>query len=454
MKGDVLFVDDEPEALSLVERRLSKRGYHVTAATSAEQALELLEVGKFDVVVTDLRMPGMDGLELCTRILGRYPRLPVILLTAFGNLETAVGAIRSGAYDFVTKPLEVEVLTVALDRAIQHCHAHRELERLRAHVGTSTSRHGIVGNSPAIGRVIETVDRIANVDASLLLTGESGTGKEVVAQAIHRTGARRGGPFVAINCSAIPENLLESELFGHAQGAFTDARTARAGLFSAASGGTLFLDEIGDLPLSIQPKLLRVLQERRVRPVGANVDIPVDVRIISATNLDLERAVAERRFREDLFYRVNVIHIELPPLRERGNDVLVLAEAFLRRNAAQLGKTVHSLSPAVAERLMAHHWPGNVRELENCIERAVALARHVELVIDDLPERLQGYFNRVEGAAPVEWEPLETVELRYVRQVYAAVGGNKTLAAQTLGLDRKTLYRKLEQCGALGNKDS
>lgn len=448
----ILVVEDEIEARRLLEARLSRRGHSVLACGSGEEALELLlSEEPLDVVVTDLRMPGMDGIQLCERIVGSRPDLPVVVLTAFGSLETAISAIRAGAYDFVTKPVELAVLEIAIDRAVAHRQTREELRRLRLQApGSPEALTGLIGASHPMRRIMELVDQIAGVETTVLLTGESGTGKEVVARGIHRSSRRKDGPFIPVNCSAIPEALLESELFGHAKGAFTDAHSARVGLLGRAERGTLFLDEVGELPLAVQPKLLRALQDRRIRAVGSDEERPIDVRIVAATNSDLRDAIAEKRFREDLFYRLNVICIELPPLRSRGEDVLLLATHFVNRFAKEVGKDVRGITAEAAERLRAYHWPGNVRELQNCVERAVALTRNEQLVVDDLPDTLRALRR---GGAPgspsslAELVPLEVVELRHVRQVYEATGGNKRLAAQILGLDRKTLYRKLELCG-------
>ena len=449
--ASVLVVDDDASMCETLQFGLEPRGFAVRWTTSPAEALQLLEGGEFEAVVTDLNMRGMSGLELCERIAANRPDLPVIVITAFGSLDTAIAAIRAGAYDFITKPLEIEVLVLALERALTHGRLRAEVKRLREALSDAGTRFDdVVGASPAIRRVHELIERIADADASVLITGESGTGKEVVARALHRRGRRKDGPFIAINCAALPETLLESELFGHERGAFTDARAARSGLFVQANGGTLFLDEIGELPLPLQPKLLRALQERAVRPLGSEREVPFDVRLVTATNRDLETAVHEGRFREDLFFRVNVIHVPLPPLRASGGDILLIAQRFVNEYAARSGRAVTGLSPQAAERLLAYAWPGNVRELENCIERAIALAQHDKILPDDLPEKIRDYRRShvlVASDDPAELVPLEEVERRYILRVLEAVGGNKSQAAQVLGLGRKTLYRKLEEYG-------
>jgi two-component system response regulator HydG len=320
-----------------------------------------------------------------------------------------------------------------------------ELQRLRRRVDEHELPN-VVGDSDAMRRMADIVSRVAETDANVLITGESGTGKELVARALHERSGRRG-PFLAINCAAVPETLLENELFGHARGAFTDARTSRTGLFVEANQGTLFLDEIGEMPLGMQAKLLRALQERKVRPLGATQEVPFDARIVTATNRDLEAEVAAKRFREDLFYRVNVVRVDVPALRRRGNDALMLAQYFLDRAGQRSGKSVNRLGRAVADRIMGYDWPGNVRELENCIERAVALARFDEITIDDLPAKIREHRPMEvyeENEDPKQLPSMEVVEERYIRKVLAAVGGNKTLAAKVLGFDRRTLYRKLK----------
>ena len=452
MKGQVLVVDDEQETCDLLEMALVRHGFKVTTCTAANQALALVATQDFDVVVTDLSMPEMSGLDLCERVLGTRPNMPVVVITGQGSLETAIGAIRVGAYDFITKPVDPKLLYLSVSRAIQHRHLQDEVKRLRDAVtaDSETADSAIVGQSGAMRRVYELVSRVGESDASVLIHGETGTGKELIARGIHMRSRRKDGPFVAINCAAVPHSLIESELFGHARGAFTDAKVQRTGLFVQASGGTLFLDEIGELPIDMQPKLLRALQERKVRPVGANQEIPFDSRIVAATNRNLEDEVYEKRFREDLYYRINVVKIDVPPLRERGGDVLHLAQYFLKQFAARNDKSALELSTTAAEKLMAYNWPGNVRELENCMEHAVALARFDQITVEDLPEKIRAYrAERFVVAAndPTEIVTMDELERRYILRVLSLVGGNKSRAAQVLGFDRRTLYRKLERYG-------
>jgi two-component system response regulator HydG len=455
MKGQVLVVDDEQETCDLLEMALVRHGFKVTTSTSAQRALELVGTQDFDVVLTDLLMPDMSGLDLCERVLGTRPNMPVVMITGQGSLETAIGAIRVGAYDFITKPVDPKLLFLSVTRAIQHRHLQDEVKRLRDAVAEAGDNidgadSPIVGQSGAMRRVYELINRVGESDASVLIHGETGTGKELIARGIHMRSRRKDGPFVAINCAAVPHSLIESELFGHARGAFTDAKSERKGLFVQATGGTLFLDEIGELPIDMQPKLLRALQERKVRPVGANNEIPFDSRIVAASNRNLEDEVYEKRFREDLYYRINVVKIDVPPLRERGGDVLHLAQYFLKQFAQRNDKNALELSTTGAEKLMAYNWPGNVRELENCMEHAVALARFDQITVEDLPEKIRAYrAERFVVAAndPTEIVTMDELERRYILRVLSLVGGNKSRAAQVLGFDRRTLYRKLERYG-------
>ncbi len=447
MKDRVLFVDDDPDQCELIELTLSRAGFSVRTTTSATEALALLAAESFDVVLTDLGMAEMSGLDLCERILGINPDNVVIVVTGKGSMETAVEAMRAGAFDFLVKPPDTKLLTLAVSRAAKHRHLTVEVKRLRESAGREQPG-AIIGNSVAMKRVFDLLGRVSASDASVLIHGETGTGKELIARAIHSMSPRQVGPFVAINCAAVPPTLLESELFGHARGAFTDAKNAHRGLFVEATGGTLFLDEIGEMSLEMQPKLLRALQERKVRPVGESIEIPFDARLVAATNRDLESAVYEKRFREDLYYRINVVTIDLPPLRERGGDVLALAAHFLDKFGKQTGKPGLSLSVPVAQRLSAYDWPGNVREVENCMERAVALARFDQIVIEDLPEKIRAYRSGqfvIQADDSSEIVTMEELERRYLLRVLKLVGGNKSRAAQMLGLDRRTLYRKLER---------
>jgi two-component system response regulator HydG len=442
----ILVADDDRDMCELAEASLSRRGYKVTWRLTPAEALEEMEKQDFAVLLVDIHMEGMTGLELCRTALTKRPDAVVVVMTGFGTLDHAIGAMRAGAYDFITKPLSMDALALSVDRAARHRAMNDELKRLRRRV-EERELPNIVGQSESMRQMADIVDRVAETDTSVLITGESGTGKELVARALHERSGRRG-PFLAVNCAALPETLLESELFGHARGAFTDARVARQGLFIEAHQGTLLLDEIAEMPLGMQAKMLRALQERKVRPLGTGQEIPFDARIIAATNRNLEAEVEAKRFREDLYYRINVVRIDVPPLRARANDTLVLAQHFLQRAAERGGKPVTRLGKLVAEKLTDYDWPGNVRELENCMERAVALARFDEVTVDDLPEKIRRHqpteFHLL-SSDPLELPSMQQVEERHIRRVLAAVGGNKTLAAKVLKLDRRTLYRKLKK---------
>jgi DNA-binding NtrC family response regulator len=449
-KGSVLVVDDDRAMCEFLEEGLPTIGFTAETRTSARDALERLGTSDFDAVVTDLRMPGVDGHELCREIASRYPDVAVIVLTAFGTYETAVEAIRAGAYDFLSKPVRLDALSVALTRAIERRALRREVQRLRRSLDETRGVGDLLGESPAMQEVYRLIDRIAGSGASVLITGESGTGKEVVARTLHRRGPHAAGPFVAINCAAVPEPLLEAELFGYEKGAFTDAKTSHTGLFVEANGGTLFLDEIGDMPLGLQAKILRALQERTTRPLGGRRELPFDARIVAATNRDLATLIEQGRFREDLFFRINVIQVDVPPLRARGNDVLLLGQHFLETLAKKTGRNVVGIESSAAAKLLEYPWPGNVRELHNGIERAVALTRHDHVTVADLPERVVAYRPPAlapDAAVPTSFVTLDEMERRYVLQVLEAVGGNRSAAAKTLGLDRTTLWRKLERYG-------
>ncbi len=455
MSRRIVIVDDDRDLLKLLAAGLKRRDFEVVSAATADEGFAWLSrPERTHAVVTDLNMPNVNGLEFCRRVVENRPDVPVLVITAFGSLDTAVQAIRAGAYDFLTKPFELDSLELALDRAITHYSLKEEVKQLRL-AARAPAGSELRGESPAIASVRRLVEDAAATGTTVLITGETGTGKEVVARAIHQASSRSGGPFIAINCAAMPETMLESELFGHVKGAFTDAHQARTGLMVQAGGGTLFLDEIGDMPPSLQPKLLRALQERTVRPLGANEEQHVDVRVIAATHRDLESAVEEKAFRSDLYFRINVLQISLPPLRARGGDVLQLAQHFLASFAARTGKAVEGIAPAAAEKLLVYDWPGNIRELQNCIERAVAVARTSLITPEDLPEKIRSYQRShvlVASDDPSELVPMDEVERRYILRVMEAAGGNRTLAASILGFDRKTLYRKLQNYG-VGHKD-
>lgn len=436
----VFVVDDEREMVDLVVIGLKKRGFTVVPFTSGAEAVAALATHDVDVIITDLNMKGMTGLELCQRVVLDRPDLPVLVLTAFGSFETAVGAIRAGAYDFVTKPVEIEALAIAVRRAAEHRALRGELKRLHEVVANTRGRGDLIGASPAMQRVYALIDQVSETDATVLITGESGTGKAMVARALHDRSRRKDGPFVSFNCAGVAEPLLERELFGG---------PTQPGVFAQASGGTLFLDEVGHMAMSTQPKLLRALQEKKVRPIGSETEVATDVRLIAATDRDLEEMVEDKRFREDLYYRINVIHIPLPPLRARGNDVLLLAQHMVRHYGTVFDKKVVGLSTAAAERLLAYEWPGNVRELGNCIERAVALAHFEEVQDEDLPDKIRAQQTRrsLSGTDLPELLTLEEIERRHVLRVLEACKGNRTDAAKMLDLDRKTLYRKLLRWG-------
>jgi two-component system, NtrC family, response regulator AtoC len=448
MKGRVLVVDDDKSMTELLSERLRRRQFEVVTASGAAEARVAFDAAEADVVVTDLNMPGQSGIQFCEWVVTNRADTPVIVITAFGSLDTAVAAIRAGAYDFITKPFEIDVLAIALTRAIKHRELRHEVKRLRSLLDATRGMGELLGQSPVMLELKELMARVAESQASVLVTGESGTGKEVVARLLHQKGPRADHPFLALNCAAMPEHLIESELFGHVRGAFTDAKTDKVGLFVQANRGTLFLDEIGDMPLGLQPKLLRVLEERKVRPVGGSKEIPIDLRLIAATHRDLEDAIEQGQFREDLYFRLNVIQMALPPLRARGTDVLLIAQSFIETYAKQAGKAVVGLTPEAAERLTSYAWPGNVRELRNAMERAVALTRHENITVDDLPERIRAYkvsHVLVASHDPEELVNLAEVEKRYIARVLGAVGGNKSTAAKILGIDRTTLYKKLQQ---------
>lgn len=444
----VLVVDDDEGMRDMLSILLRKRGYQAHSAGGVEEAIERLGDEAFDVIVTDFEMPGATGLDLAKRV-AEGSNIPVIVLTGKADLERAISSIRVGVFDFLRKPVSPDTITVALERALRHLHLSKEVVRLRQELELPGEIPEIIGRSRAIRHLTDLVMRVAPADVTALITGESGTGKELVARALHSHSDRSEEPFVAINCAAVPPHLLEAELFGHAKGAFTDGGEQREGLFVSARRGTIFLDEIGEMPMEMQAKLLRALQESSVRPVGSNEEVEIHARVVAATNRDLEEMVEEGTFREDLFYRVNVVHLPVPPLRKRGRDVILLARAFVQRAAQRSGRDLGGISDAAAKLLLAYDWPGNVRELENCIERGVALTRHEELTPEDLSDKIRNYapVRTDDDALEAELPSMEELERRHILRVLQAVGGNKTRAAKVLGFDRRTLYRKAERYG-------
>jgi two-component system response regulator HydG len=457
MNTRVLIVDDDLAFCQTLERGLSRRGFEVACQQGGEQALTWLGDHDVDVVLTDLRMRGMDGLALCERVVSNRPDVPVVVISAFGTYETAVAAMRAKAYDFVSKPIEIEPLAFTLERAAKHRALTEEVRRLRRNGTTpAASDDELLGTSAAMRKVRELVDRVAGSDTTVLLAGETGTGKELVARALHRASPRRDEPFVVVNCEAIPEAQLESELFGQARGGNGESAEPAAALL-AAGKGTLFLEEIGALPAALQPKLLRAVQERRFRPVGQEGDLAFEARVVCASSADLEAAVEAGRLRRDLYFALNVVPIEVPPLRARSMDVLTLAQHFVERFARQAGKALTGISKNAAERLLEYAWPGNVRELQSCIERAVALAQFEEILVEDLPERIRRYRRSqaaLETDDPSELVPLEEIERRYILRVLEACGWRRMEAARILKLDRKTLYRKLERYGVRPHRNT
>ena len=436
----VLVVDDDADMTAMLARHLEREDMAVVAATGGRAALKALASQEFDVVVTDLVMDQVGGLEVLAAAGRCRPTPRVILMTAFGTLETAIEAMRQGAYDYLTKPFKLAEVTVAVRRAFDDHRLRRENERLREEVERQQGLDRILGRSRIMQETVSQIRAVAESDSSVLLLGESGTGKELVAQAIHWASLRRGGRFLAVNCAAVPESLLESELFGHEKGAFTGADRRRDGLFAAASGGTLFLDEVGDMPLATQAKLLRVLQDRVVRPLGGTASVQLDLRIVAATNKDLPAMVRDGRFREDLYYRLAVIPVRLPSLRERPEDIMLIAEHFLQETAARLGKAIEGFDDTAVQWMERHAWPGNVRELENVVERAVVLAHSSKITRDDLGTEF------TLGAAHAPLRPtLATLEGEYVRRVLDDVRGDKVAAAKILGVSVRTLQRRFKE---------
>ncbi len=445
-RGRVLVVDDEPSARSGLEKLLKQEGFSVETAEDGKSALELATERPPDIVVTDLKMPQMDGVELLTRLREQDPHIPVIVVTAFGEVASAVSAMRAGAEDYLTKPVDFDALTLALERALERRDLRAEADNLRRQLREREGQglEGLIGTSSAMQKVYRTARQVAGAKATVLITGESGTGKGELARAIHQKGPRADQPFVALHCAALAESLLESELFGHERGAFTGADKRRIGRFEQANSGTLFLDEVGEIPASTQVKLLRVLQEKTFERVGGNEPIHVDVRLLAATNRDLAADVQEGRFREDLYYRLNVVHIDMPPLRVRDTDVLVLANHFLRKFASENKKRVDSFSDQARAKIVAHRWPGNVRELENAIERAVVLCEGPLVEEEHLPIDVAPV---AKGSVRIPGATMAEIERFAILATLEATNGSTTRAAEMLEISVRTIQYRLHEYG-------
>ena len=466
----ILVIDDDSSSRGLMEQILAEEGHLITACADGSEAIarlkeELGRGGEFDAVVSDIRMVDTDGLEVLDWVRKHAPETPVLLVTAFGNVDGAVDAIRRGAYDYISKPYQLDAIKLVVERALRHRGLSTENRRLKREIREKYALQNVIGRSEGMLQVYKTAARVAMTDATVLVVGESGTGKELVARAIHTASARSTGPFIAVDCGAIAEGVLESELFGHARGSFTGATGQRRGLFEEAAGGTLFLDEIGDIGPRIQGQLLRVLQEGEIRRVGESSPVKVDTRVVTATNKDLAEQVKTGRFREDLFYRLNVVTIRIPPLRDRREDIPLLAEHFASKHASERGATI---TTEAREALLAWSWPGNVRELENAVARALALNPGGTILPEDLPDAVREPFLAARGVRPspspaaplsagqlaeapapdpllADRPTLDELNRRYAERVLRDQGGNKTRAAEALGIDRKTLARLLRE---------
>lgn len=452
----VLIVDNEAAHAEVVAESLGRVGYDCVVATSGNEGSRLIERENFDVVITDLMMSDVNGIELLKRAKQNLPECEVILVTGHGTIPSAVEAMQQGAFNYLQKPLDLKQLRVVVAKASEAVRLRRTNVELNRRLDERFGFEGLIGNSPQMNAVIDRLKRIAPTDASVLIQGETGTGKELVAQAIHQNSPRKSKPFVALNCAALSEHILESELFGHVRGAFTDASSDRVGKFAYAHGGTMFLDEVGDMPMATQIKLLRVLENGEITRVGSNETIKVNVRVLSATNRNLEDAIAAGTFRSDLYHRLKVVTIALPPLRERSQDIPLLMEHFIRQFSKRHHKTIKSVSPAARKQLMAYRWPGNVRQLRNVIESMVVVDFDGVLDVDDMPPEVSGETAQMAGGAAdgftgsiagLVGKPLEEIERLFITETLAFTGGNREQAAQMLGIGERTLYRKIKEYG-------
>ncbi|MDR6916247.1 DNA-binding NtrC family response regulator [Pseudomonas sp. 3296] len=454
MTHNVLVVDDEPKLCDLLASALSQSGIQVFTAGNGLHALKVLEAEDIDLVISDWRMPGMDGPQLLAEIKSRYPHLPVIVMTAYSTVKNAVQSMRNGAFDYIAKPFDIDELDITVSKALQFRDILKDNQRMRAELDEHQQIDSLIGDSPSFRRVLHAIDSVRESNATILLTGESGTGKEMVARAIHKHGNRADKPFIAVNCAAIPEGLLESEMFGHRKGAFTGAVADRVGRFMQADKGTLFLDEIGEMPLALQAKILRALQERVIEPVGDPRERKVDVRVIAATNKNLLEAVANKEFREDLYYRLNVFPIPLPALRERVEDIAPLARHFAHTLGATAGKRITGFSAEALQAMANYSWPGNIRELQNCVERATIVASAAVIEEDDLPAYLFASRSAdsgvlvAEGSVPADLEAaLAQVEKSYILAALAQSNGVQAAAAQLIGISERSFWYRLKKLG-------
>lgn len=443
----ILIIDDEEKMRLLLERVLNKHGAFVETAKDGDEAIRRIESHRYDIVLADIKMPGISGMDVLKTTTALHPESQVIMMTAFGTVDSAVEAMKAGAYHYINKPFKMDELLLIINKALEEKSLRREVQTLRKEVQTKYCFDNIIGKSKAMQGVFDIIRRVADSKSTILIYGQSGTGKELVAKAIHYNSSRRDKPFVTINCSALPETLLESELFGHVKGSFTGAIANKKGLFEEAHQGTIFLDEIGEISPALQVKLLRVLQEKEIKRVGSTTTTVVDIRLIAATNKDLEEEVRLGNFRDDLYYRLSVIPIHLPPLKERPEDIPLLANHFMAKYAAETNSPVKSISKEAMRYLVNYHWPGNVRELENVIERALTLGRSDTILPEDLPPHI-----RTEKPPSTEAEPerdptLEELEREYIKKILRKVRGHKIEAAKILGIDRRTLYRKEKKYG-------
>ena len=441
----ILIVDDDEVACDLLSEILSEEGYNVEKTNMGGEALKKGESVFYDLVITDIKIPDLNGLEVLKAYKNMSPETLVVMITAFGSIESAIEAMNSAAFDYISKPFRESEIKIVVKRALMQKRIQKENEQYQKEMTRTYGLDQIIGHSRPIMEIYKTVALVINSSSTVLIQGESGTGKELIARAIHYNGQRRSKPFVVVNCAALPEQLLESELFGHVKGAFTGAFTARKGLFEEAEGGTCFLDEIGDMSMPLQAKLLRVIQERDIRRVGSNVPVHIDVRIIAATNQPLEHRVRHGLFREDLLYRLRVVPITLPPLRERKEDIPLLADYFLKRYCAEVNKEVSTFSSSAMDMMCQYSWPGNVRELQHSVERAVTLTTNTIILPEDLPESILYNFPADDDLPDIKLMTLAELEKRYFKKVLKETGGNKSEAARILGIDRRTLYRMAER---------